>query len=119
MTTQAAQTEGKEVNKAWFYFVLSLTILSTQTAIVMVPALLVEIATDLDVSVAVSGQLNTASFAALAVSIVAVGPLADSFGRRPVTLAGVLMVLVSVLEVWPETQILPKPSFSYRRLSMN
>ncbi len=97
MTTQAAQAEGKEVNKAWFYFVLSLTILSTQTAIVMVPALLVEIATDFDVSVAVSGQLNTASFAALAVSIVAVGPLADSFGRRPVALVGVLMVLVSML----------------------
>ena len=97
MTTQAAQTEGKEINKAWFYFVLSFTILSTQTAIVMVPPLLVEIATDLDVSVAVSGQLNTASFAALAISIVAVGPLADSFGRRPVALAGVLLLLISVL----------------------
>ncbi len=76
---------------------LSLAILSTQTAILMVPALLVEIATDLDVSVAVAGQLNTATFAALAVSIVAVGPLADSFGRRPVALAGVFMVLVSVI----------------------
>ena len=97
MTTQAAQAEGKEVNKAWFYFVLSLAILSTQTVIVMVPALLVEIATDLEVSVAVAGQLNTASFAALAVSIVAVGPLADSFGRRPVALVGMLMVLVSLL----------------------
>ena len=97
MNTQAAQAGSKEVNKAWFYFVLSLAILSTQTAIVMVPALLVEIATELEVSVAVSGQLNTASFAALAVSIVAVGPLADSFGRRPVALAGVLMVLISML----------------------
>ena len=97
MNTQAEPAGVKEVNKAWFYFVLSLAILSTQTAILMVPALLVEIATDLDVSVAVSGQLNTASFAASAVSIVAVGPLADSFGRRPVALAGVLMVLISVL----------------------
>ena len=97
MNTPAEQAEVKEVNKAWFYFVLSLAILSTQTAIVMVPALLVEIATDLDVSVAVSGQLNTVSFAALAVSIVAAGPLADSFGRRRVALAGTLMVLISVL----------------------
>ena len=63
----------------------------------MVPALLVEIANEFDVSVAVSGQLNTATFAALAVSIIAVGPLADSFGRRPVALSGVLMMLVSVL----------------------
>ena len=74
MTTQAARAERKEINKAWFYFVLSLAILSTQTAILMVPALLVEIATDLDVSVAVAGQLNTATFAAMAVSIIAVGP---------------------------------------------
>ena len=96
MSTQTAQAQDKEVNKAWFYFVLSLAILSTQTAILMVPALLVEIATDFDVSVAVAGQLNTATFAALAVSIVAVGPLADSFGRRPVALAGVLLVTVSV-----------------------
>ena len=97
MTAQTAQAEGKEVNKAWFYFILSLAILTTQTAILMVPALLVEIASDLEVSVAVAGQLNTATFAALAVSIVAVGPLADSFGRRPVALAGVLLVTVSVV----------------------
>ena len=96
MSTEAMPAQGKEINKAWFYFVLSLAILSTQTAILMVPALLVEIATDLDVSVAVAGQLNTATFAAMAVSIVAVGPLADSFGRRPVAIAGVLLVLVSV-----------------------
>ena len=93
---QAAQAQGKEINKAWFYFVLSLAILSTQTAILMVPALLVEIATDLEVSVAVAGQLNTATFAAMALSIIAVGPLADSFGRRPVAIAGVFLVLVSV-----------------------
>ena len=46
---------------------------------------------------AVAGQLNTATFATLAVSIVAVGPLADSLGRRPVALAGVFLVLVSVI----------------------
>ena len=97
MNTQAIPAQDKEINKGWFYFVLSLAILSTQTGILMVPALLVEIANEFDVSVAVSGQLNTATFAALAVSIIAVGPLADSFGRRPVALAGVLLMLVSVL----------------------
>ena len=105
MTTQTAQAEGKEVNKAWFYFILSLAILTTQTAILMVPALLVEIAEDLEVSVAVAGQLNTATFAALAVSIVAVGPLADSFGRRPVALAGVLLVTVSVVASYFATNL--------------
>ena len=105
MTTQTAQAEGKEVNKAWFYFILSLAILTTQTAILMVPALLVEIAEDLEVSVAVAGQLNTATFAALAVSIVAVGPLADSFGRRPVALAGVLLVTISVVASYFATNL--------------
>ena len=102
MTTQTAQAQGEGINKAWFYLVLSLAILTTrpallwQTAILMVRRF-VEIATDFEVSVAVAGQLNTATFATLAVSIVAVGPLADSFGRRPVALAGVFLVLVSVI----------------------
>ena len=97
MTTHSAQAQGKEMNKAWFYFLLCLAVFGAQTGVMMVPALLVEIATDLDVSVAVAGQLATATFAAWAVSIVAVGPLADSFGRRPMALAGVLLVTVSLL----------------------
>ena len=36
MTIQAAQAQGEGVNKAWFYLVLSLAILTTQTAILMV-----------------------------------------------------------------------------------
>ena len=67
------------------------------TGVMMVPALLTEIARDLDVSVAVAGQLATATFAAWAISIVAVGPLADSIGRRPMALAGVFLVVVSLL----------------------
>ncbi len=67
------------------------------TGVLMVPVLLVEIATDLGVSVAVAGQLATATFAAWAVSIVAVGPLADSIGRRPLALAGLSLVVASLL----------------------
>ena len=97
MTRQTAQAKGGETNKALFYFALCLVIFGTMTGVMMVPALLVEIATDLDVSVAVAGQLATATFAAWAVSIVAVGPLADSIGRRPLALAGVLLVVVSLV----------------------
>ena len=97
MTTQTAQAKGKEMNKALFYFALCLAVFGTMTGVMMVPALLVEIARDLDVSVAVAGQLATATFAAWAVSIVAVGPLADSIGRRPLALAGVFLVVVSLL----------------------
>ena len=97
MTTQAARAPGKELNKAWFYFLLCFAVFGTMTGVMMVPALLVEIARDMDVSVAVAGQLTTASFAAWAVSIIAVGPLADSIGRRPLALAGVSMVVVSLV----------------------
>ena len=76
---------------------LSLAVFATQNAVFIVPPLLVEIASDLDVSVAVAGQLATATFAAWGLSVVSVGPLSDSFGRRPVALAGLLLLLASVV----------------------
>lgn len=97
MIRQTAQAEVRETNKALFYTALCLIVFGTMTGVMMVPALLVEIANDLDVSVAVAGQLATATFAAWSVSIVAVGPLADSVGRRPLALAGVLLVVGSLL----------------------
>ena len=76
---------------------LSLAVFAGLSAVFIIPPLLVEIATDLDVSVAVAGQLATATFAAWAVSLVCVGPLSDSFGRRPVALTGLVVLSVSVL----------------------
>ena len=97
MTTQTVQAQRTVVNKAWFFFLLCFAVFGTMTGVLMVPALLVEIASDLRVSVAVAGQLATATFAAWAVSIVAVGPLADSIGRRPLALAGISLVVTSLL----------------------
>ena len=76
---------------------LSLAVFAGLSAVFIIPPLLVEIATDLDVSVAVAGQLATATLAAWAVSLVCVGPLSDSFGRRPVALTGLVVLSVSVL----------------------
>ncbi len=67
------------------------------SAVLIVPPLLVEIGNDLKVSVPVAGQLATATFAAWAVSLLCVGPLSDSFGRRPVALAGLVVLAVSVV----------------------
>ena len=89
--------KGRQVNKAWFFAVLSLAVFATQNASFIVPPLLVEISSDLDISVAVAGQLATATFAAWGLSVVSVGPLSDSFGRRPVALAGLLLLLVSLI----------------------
>ena len=63
----------------------------------MVTALLVEISTGMDVSVAVAGQLTTATYAGWGVSVFSVGPLSDSFGRRPIALAGMLLVVGSLI----------------------
>ncbi len=97
MTTKASQAGNESINKAWFYFLLCFAVFGTMTGVMMVPALLVEIATELEVSVAVAGQLATATFAAWAVSIIFVGPMADSIGRRPMALAGVFLVVASLL----------------------
>ena len=95
--TQVIQASGREVNKALFLAVLSLAVFGAMNALLMVSALLVEVSIDLDISVAVAGQLATATFAAWGVSVVLVGPLSDSFGRRPVALLGLLLLAVSVL----------------------
>ena len=63
----------------------------------MVTALLVEISTDLHISVAVAGQLATATHAAWGVSVFSVGPLSDSLGRRPIALAGLLLIAGSLI----------------------
>ena len=88
---------ARDINKAWFLAVLFLAIAGTQNAVFMLPPLLVEIASGLEISVAVAGQLTTVTFAAWAVSLITAGPLSDSFGRRPVILAGLLLLVGSVI----------------------
>ena len=94
---QTVTPATKEVNKAWFFAVLSLAVFSALSAVFIVPPLLVEIASEFDVSVAIAGQLATATFAAWAVSLLTVGPVSDSFGRRPVALTGLVVLSVAVL----------------------
>ena len=85
------------VNKAWFLSVLLFAMFAAMTFVLVIPPLLVDIAADFDISVALAGQLGTATFAAWAVSVVFVGPLSDSVGRRPVALAGLLTLTLSVV----------------------
>lgn len=95
--TQVIQASGREVNKALFLAVLFVAVFGAMNANLMVTPLLVEISTDLDISVAVAGQLATATYAAWGVSVVALGPLSDSFGRRPIALAGLLLISGSLI----------------------
>ena len=63
----------------------------------MLAPLLVAMAADFDTSVSVAGQVNTVTFAAWGFSVVSVGPLSDSVGRRPVALIGRTLLAISVL----------------------
>lgn len=94
----AAEPRGKKgINEAWFVFILAFSILAAQNATLILPPLLVDIASDLEVSVPVAAQLATATFAAWAASVIVGGPLSDSLGRRPLALAGMSVLTVSVI----------------------
>ncbi len=97
MDIPAIQTGGREVNKTLFLAGLFVAVFGAMNANLMVTALLVEISTDMNVSVAVAGQLATATYAAWGVSVFSVGPLSDSFGRRPIALAGLLLIVGSLI----------------------
>ena len=91
------QARAREVNKALFLAGLFVAVFGTMNSTLMITALLVEISDDLGVSVAAAGQLATATYAAWGVSVFSVGPLSDSFGRRPIALAGMLVVAGSLI----------------------
>ena len=74
-----------------------MAVFGAMNSTLMIPALLVEISDDMQISVAVAGQLATATFAAWSVSVFSVGPLSDSFGRRPIALAGLLLIAGSLV----------------------
>ncbi|MQF91710.1 MAG: MFS transporter [SAR202 cluster bacterium] len=85
------------MNQNRFLAAVALAFFSTQSSSLMLAPLLVDIAAEFDVSVAVAGQVGTATFAAWAISVVSVGPLSDSLGRRSVALVGLSLLAVGVL----------------------
>jgi len=91
------QARAKEVNKPLFLAGMFMGSFIGMNSSLMITALLVEISDNLQISVAAAGQTATATYAAWAVSVFAVGPLSDSFGRRPIALFGMLLVAVSLV----------------------
>lgn len=80
-----------------FLAAVALGMFFSQSTSLMLAPLLVAMANEFDTSVAVAGQLATATFAAWGVSVVTVGPLSDSFGRRPVALTGLSLLSIGVV----------------------
>jgi len=63
----------------------------------MLGPLLVALADDLGTSIAVAGQLAAATFITWGITAPLVGPISDTYGRRPVLLIGVLLMALGVL----------------------
>ena len=63
----------------------------------MLAPLLVALSDEFDVSVTAAGQVAAVTFGAWAVSVITVGPISDSFGRRPVAVAGLTLLSASVI----------------------
>ena len=63
----------------------------------MLGPLLVALAGEFDTSIAVAGQLAAATFITWGITAPLVGPISDTYGRRPVLLTGLLLMALGVL----------------------
>ncbi|NKB56028.1 MAG: MFS transporter [Alphaproteobacteria bacterium] len=67
---------------------MAFAVLLAVTAVAMLGPLLVDMASAMDTTVPVAGQLVTTAAAAWAVTALMVGPFSDAYGRKPVLLLG-------------------------------
>ena len=63
----------------------------------MIGPLLVELADEFDTSLAVAGQFASANFIGWAIIAPLVGPISDSYGRRPIALIGIGLITLSLM----------------------
>jgi predicted MFS family arabinose efflux permease len=68
-----------------------------RAVMLMLGPLLVELADDFSTSIAVAGQLAAATFITWGITAPLVGPISDTYGRRPVLLIGLLLMALGVL----------------------
>ncbi|PKB83889.1 MAG: hypothetical protein BZY88_01265 [SAR202 cluster bacterium Io17-Chloro-G9] len=67
------------------------------TVYLMLAPMLVELAAEFRTSVAVAGQLAAATSITWAIAAPLVGPLSDTYGRRPVLLTGLMLMTLGIL----------------------
>ena len=82
---------------SWTLILFATAVFMVRAGMLMLGPLLVELADDFDTSVAVAGQLAAATFITWGITAPLVGPISDTYGRRPVLLTGVLLMALGIL----------------------
>ncbi len=87
----------QRVVSSWTLFPFAAAVFLVRASMLMLGPLLVELATDFDTSIAVAGQLAAATFITWGITAPLVGPISDTYGRRPVLLIGLLLMALGIL----------------------
>jgi len=82
---------------SWTLLSFAAAVFMVRAAMLMLGPLLVALADDFGTSIAVAGQLAAATFITWGITAPLVGPISDTYGRRPVLLIGVLLMALGVL----------------------
>ena len=77
------------VLSACFFLVMAVSL--------MMGPLLVDLADEFDTSLAVAGQFASANFIGWAIIAPLVGPISDSYGRRPIALTGLGLITLGLM----------------------
>ena len=104
--TQAMRTSGsgvvltavqQRVVSSWTLLSFAAAVFLVRASMLMLGPLLVELATDFNTSIAIAGQLAAATFITWGITAPLVGPISDTYGRRPVLLIGLLLMALGIL----------------------
>jgi len=82
---------------SWTLLSFAAAAFMVRAVMLMIGPLLVVLADDFGTSIAVAGQLAAATFVAWGITAPLVGPISDTYGRKPVLLIGVLLMALGVL----------------------
>ena len=82
---------------SWTLILFAAAVFMVRAGMLMLGPLLVDLADDFDTSVSVAGQLAAATFITWGITAPLVGPISDTYGRRPVLLTGVLLMALGIL----------------------
>ena len=87
----------QRVVSSWTLLSFAAAVFLVRASMLMLGPLLVELATDFETSIAVAGQLAAATFITWGITAPLVGPISDTYGRRPVLLIGLLLMALGIL----------------------